>query len=45
MRWKTFSPTPKTAVQSYVNKAGNNVMEFLLPDRGAKFRQVGGVGD
>jgi hypothetical protein len=36
---------PKTAVRSYVNKAGDNVMEFLLPNRGAQFRQESGVGD
>ncbi|MFC7531498.1 polymorphic toxin-type HINT domain-containing protein [Actinoplanes sp. GCM10030250] len=36
---------PKTATQSYVNRAGDNVKEFLLPDRGVQFRQSGGVGD
>ncbi|WP_432976604.1 polymorphic toxin-type HINT domain-containing protein [Dactylosporangium sp. CA-233914] len=36
---------PKTATQSYVNRAGDNVMEFLIPDKGVQFRQRGGVGD
>ncbi|MFJ8685660.1 hypothetical protein [Micromonospora wenchangensis] len=36
---------PKTATQGYVNRAGDNVMEFLLPDKGVQFRQPGGVSD
>jgi hypothetical protein len=35
---------PRTAVQSYSNKAGDNVFDFLLPNRGLQFRQVGGSG-
>ncbi|MDJ0383692.1 polymorphic toxin-type HINT domain-containing protein [Streptomyces sp. G-G2] len=36
---------PRVAVQQFTNRAGDNIIEFHLPDRGAHFRQAGGSGD
>ncbi|MEU1390900.1 MULTISPECIES: hypothetical protein [unclassified Nonomuraea] len=35
---------PRAAVQVYTNKAGDRVVEYLLPDKGLQFRQPGGTG-
>jgi hypothetical protein len=36
---------PRAAVQQYTNRAGDNIIEYSLPDRGVQFRQPGGIGD
>ncbi|MER6976128.1 RHS repeat domain-containing protein [Streptomyces carpinensis] len=36
---------PRAAVQSYTNKAGDNIIEYHVPWGGVQFRQFGGSGD